>query len=185
MTVRTYSWLTKAALIGALAFATMAAAATPASADTGSKQKVIERFITYSHQDAWEATYIDAHEPGYGTGDQHIVNFPVYKSLANLRAKKKSLGTAFRESVLLSSGTVIADKDFWAVNGFTLFKGGRIDSTSLYSNTRGGPTPAGTKDYFTITGGTGQYFGARGTIIVERMGEGDSRYLKSTFKLIK
>ncbi len=149
-----------------------------------SKDK-IGKFTIYSHQDDWESEYIDAHEPGYGVGDQFIVSFPLYKTLAGLRAGRSPVGTAFSESVLFSSGTVVPDKDIWVVNSYDVFKDGRIDSTSLYSNTRGGSTPAGVKDRFTVTGGIGRYFGARGTIVVKRMGEDGMRYLKSAYKLVR
>jgi hypothetical protein len=79
----------------------------------------------------------------------------------------------------------VPDKDIWVVNSYDVFKDGRIDSTSLYFNTRGGSTPAGVKDRFTVTGGIGRYFGARGTIVVKRMGEDGMRYLKSVYKLLR
>ncbi len=183
--MRLLPFLKNTLLIGTLTFGTMAGTSAVAAAENLAKPKVVKQITTYSHQADWDATYIDAHEPGYGTGDQHIVVFPFYKTLAALRTDGKPLGTSFRESVLLSSGTVVADKDFWAVNGFSVFKDGRIDVTALYSNTRGGPTPTGTKSYYTITGGTGKYFGARGTIITERVGENTSRYLKSTYKILQ
>lgn len=178
-----FTTMCKVTMASILAGALLAVPAAAAGSEIRPNPKVVERITVFSQQDDWDSTYIDAHEPGYGIGDQHIVNFSFYSSLAGLKANKKPLGTTFIESTLLSSGEALAGKDVWASNGYDLFKDGRIDTTSLYVNTLGGPTPEGTKSHYTITGGTGKYFGARGTVIVERMGEGESRYLKSTFKI--
>ena len=86
----------------------------------------------------------------------------------------------------VSNGTIIDGENFWWMENSSFLPGGRIDYQGSFKmpNTPCS-SPDARKHIFMIIGGTGEYFGARGTVVHTKIGEGLDAIYKRDFRLAK
>jgi hypothetical protein len=148
-------------------------------------KKVKKTVIVYtSPQETWERTETDGGPEGVSAGDIVYFSGQYFPTLAEARSMKGPKKYFLQVMTRVSNGTIINGENFWWMENSSFLSGGRIDYQGSFKmpNTPGS-SPDSRKHYFTIIGGTGEYFGARGTVVHTKIGEGLDAIYKREFRL--
>lgn len=145
-----------------------------------STKKVRKTITVYtSPQKTWDRTETDGGPAGGSAGDIVYFSGQYFQTLAKARSMKGPKKHFLQVMTRVSNGTIIDGENFWWMENSSFLVGGRIDyQGSFKMPDTPGSSPDSRKHIFTIIGGTGEYFGARGTVVHTKIGGGSGSNLQ-------
>ncbi|MGB4688804.1 MAG: hypothetical protein WBH16_01170 [Candidatus Nanopelagicales bacterium] len=150
--------------------------------------KKVKKTVTVytSAQKTWDRTDTDGGPEGGSAGDIVYFSGQYFPTLAAARSMEGPKKHFLQIMTRVSNGTIIDGENFWWMENSSFLPGGRIDYQGSFKmpNTPGS-SPDARKHIFMIIGGTGEYFGARGTVVHTKIGEGLDAIYKRDFRLAK
>ena len=167
------------ASVGLIGFSAHTFAATEFK--RGIKQSIT---VYTAPQETWDRTDTDGGPEGSSAGDIVYFTGAYFPTLGAARAMKNPKKHFLQIMTRVSNEYLISGEHFWLLENSSFLPGGRIDyQGSLKMPDRPGSSPDTRKHIFTIIGGTGKYFGVRGTVIHTKIGTGLDAIYKREFRL--
>jgi hypothetical protein len=156
-----------------------------AFAATESKRGVKQTITVYTApQVTWDRTETDGGPEGPSAGDIVYFTGAYFPTLGAARAMKNPKKYFLQIMTRVSNKAVISGEHFWLLENASFLPGGRIDYQGSFKMPGNpGSSPDTRKHIFTIIGGTGKYFGARGTVIHTKIGDGLDAIYRREFRI--